>query len=80
MAALTIKNLPDDLYEELKHLAEVHRRSINSEVIVCLEKALRPRKINIEEQVKRVQALRERVQQNQLSPLDIENAINEGRP
>nr|HIL75443.1 Arc family DNA-binding protein [Rhodospirillales bacterium] len=36
MPALTIKNVPDDLYKELKHVAEQHHRSINSEVIVCL--------------------------------------------
>ncbi|HIG07732.1 MAG TPA: DNA-binding protein, partial [Methylococcaceae bacterium] len=29
MPALTIKNVPDDLYKELKHVAEQHHRSIN---------------------------------------------------
>ncbi|MCQ8103334.1 Arc family DNA-binding protein, partial [Methylomonas sp. SURF-2] len=40
MPALTIKNIPDSLYEQLKSAAELHRRSINSEVLVCLEKVL----------------------------------------
>ncbi|MDQ3254247.1 MAG: Arc family DNA-binding protein, partial [Acidobacteriota bacterium] len=34
MATLTIKNLPDDLYQQLKRTAAQHRRSINSEVII----------------------------------------------
>jgi plasmid stability protein len=40
MATLTIKNIPDALYEQLKQSAARHRRSVNSEVIVCLEKVL----------------------------------------
>ena len=40
MPALTIKNIPESLYQQLKNAAELHRRSINSEVIVCLEKNL----------------------------------------
>ncbi len=34
MPALTIKNIPDELYNELKLVAEQHQRNINSEVIV----------------------------------------------
>jgi plasmid stability protein len=40
MPNLTIKNLPQELYELLKRRAADHRRSINGEVIVCLEQAL----------------------------------------
>jgi plasmid stability protein len=40
MATLTIKNIPDAVYEQLKQRAARHRRSINSEIIVCLEKVL----------------------------------------
>ncbi len=36
MPTLNIKNVPDDLYERLKERAEVHRRSINKEAILCL--------------------------------------------
>ncbi|MDP6227489.1 MAG: Arc family DNA-binding protein, partial [Dehalococcoidia bacterium] len=37
MATLTIKNIPDGLCHRLRESAKQHRRSINSEVIVCLE-------------------------------------------
>jgi plasmid stability protein len=40
MATLTIKNLPDPLYARLKARAAEHRRSINSEAILAIERAL----------------------------------------
>lgn len=40
MATLTLKNVPDDLYERLKALAGAHRRSLNQEAIVSLQAAV----------------------------------------
>ncbi|HEX6133129.1 MAG TPA: Arc family DNA-binding protein [Longimicrobiales bacterium] len=40
MASLTIKGIPDELLERLRQRAELHRRSMNSEVIVVLEEGL----------------------------------------
>jgi plasmid stability protein len=40
MATLTIKNLPDALYRRLKAMAAEHRRSINSEAILAVERAV----------------------------------------
>jgi len=37
MPNLTIKGIPDQLYKQLKHRATRNRRSLNSEVIYCLE-------------------------------------------
>jgi plasmid stability protein len=37
---LTLKNVPDDVYERLKAAAEANRRSLNGQAIVCLEAAL----------------------------------------
>jgi plasmid stability protein len=39
MPTLTIKGLPEALYRRLKRRAARHRRSLNSEIIVCLEQA-----------------------------------------
>ena len=44
MATITVKNIPDELYERLKCVAEINRRSINSEIIVCIENAVVGRK------------------------------------
>ena len=43
--SLTLKNIPDALYERLKAAAELHRRSLNSEAIVCLESVLLPNRV-----------------------------------
>ena len=42
---LTLKSIPDEVYERLKASAEVHRRSLNSEAIACLESAFKPEDI-----------------------------------
>ncbi len=39
---ITIKNMPPNLYKKLKARAATHRRSVNREVISCLEKVLNP--------------------------------------
>ena len=39
---LTLKNIPEHVYDRLKWSAQVHRRSLNNEAIVCLETVLAP--------------------------------------
>jgi plasmid stability protein len=43
MASLTLKNLPDELLEDLRKAAEKDRRSLNQEVMHLLTLALRAR-------------------------------------
>ena len=50
---LTLKNIPDVVYDRLKLSAEAHRRSMNSEAIVCLEAALLPAKVTPGERLAR---------------------------
>ena len=40
--SLTLKKIPDTVYQRLKASAGLNRRSLNSEAIVCLEAALLP--------------------------------------
>ncbi len=79
MPALTIKNIPEDLYNELKFAAEQHHRSINSEVIVCLKRTLFPKRISPEERLNIIQTLRSQIPPNDIAPDDIDQAINDGR-
>ena len=37
MASITVRDIPDDIYEGVKKLAARTRRSLNAEVIVALE-------------------------------------------
>ena len=80
MPSLTIKNIPDNLYKELKCVAERHHRSINSEVIVCLKRSLFPKRVSPEDRLERIQALRSEIAPNIITTEDIDDVINEGRP
>ena len=80
MPALTIKNIPDPLYEQLKSAAELHRRSINSEVLVCLEKVLVAKKTNTNDRLQRIEQLRASIKTNIITADDIDQAIENGRP
>ncbi len=80
MPALTIKNIPDALYKELKLVAQQHQRSINSEVIVCLKRVLLPKKISPEDRLKNIQALRSQIPPDVITVEDIARIIDEGRP
>ena len=59
--SLTLKNVPDDVYDRLKWSAETHRRSINSEAIVCLEAVLVPARVSPNERLARARAMREKM-------------------
>lgn len=79
MATLTIKNVPDDLYEKLKAAALTNRRSINSEVIYIIERAVEHRSQNPNEVMNRVRMLREKLD-IYVTEEEINAAKNEGRP
>ena len=80
MATVTLKNIPDELYECLKATAQAHRRSINSELIHCLETILIPRKISAEERLTRLRRVRPQVDPNAVGLDEIQRAIDHGRP
>ena len=79
MATITIKNIPDDLHEALKKKASLQRRSLNSEIIACLEASLRSLPVDVESFLYKTQVLREQVS-GRLSYRDLKNLKNEGRP
>jgi plasmid stability protein len=78
MASLTIENMPDELYEKLKASASAHQRSINSELIYCLETVLMPRKLTVNERIERVRSVRPALAPNAISLDEIEKAIDYG--
>ena len=47
MATITLKNIPDELHLILKDRAKRHGRSLNKEVIVCLEESIAPKPVDI---------------------------------
>jgi plasmid stability protein len=81
MPALTIKNLPDEVYRRLKESARLSRRSLNSEAIVLLERSLGHGRRGTEEALAALRRLHERLQG--LPPLDddfLQEAKRQGRP
>ena len=79
MANLTIKNMPDDLYDQLRRKAMEDRRSMNSEAIFLLEQAVRERPRDTASLLARADALRARAPGVWATDDEIEAAINEGR-
>jgi plasmid stability protein len=79
MATLTIKNIPDELYEQLKQSATRHRRSVNNEVIVCLENVLRSRSVHSATFRSSISALRKNISTVFVTDDDLRAAKDEGR-
>lgn len=80
MATITLKNIPDRLYERLKYFAKLRHRSLNSEVIFILEKSVGLAQEDPEALRQQTKAFRERLgNRGQATSLEIEGAINAGR-
>jgi plasmid stability protein len=76
---LTLKNIPNAVYKRLKVSAEAHRRSLNSEAIVCLESVLFLKPIAVSDRLARARALRAALPQGQFQEEDIHAHKQEGR-
>ena len=81
MPSITIKNIPGDLYDELKRVAQQNRRSLDHEVITLLAERLCLKKMSHEKLLVRARACREMTKELGifLTPDEIESAIDEGR-
>jgi len=80
MPDMTMKSIPTALYERLKRSASLHRRSINSEALVCLEKALAPHAVNPDEFLADLDSLHRSAKIPRLTESILRKARREGRP
>lgn len=80
MPTLTLKNIPEALYERLKQAASIHRRSLNSEILFQLEEALVPRKRDTAALVEMARSVREKTAHYRLAQDELDQARNAGRP
>ena len=76
---LTLKNIPDAVYERLRASAGLNRRSLNSEAIVCLESVLLPSRMTTGEQLQRARELRASLG-FRVTARDLDAFNREGRP
>lgn len=80
MPALTIKGMPDPLYRRLKKRAAEHRRSLNSEILFCLERAVAAETVDSRTALARADALRQRLRVPRLTDARLRKAKAAGRP
>lgn len=79
MPSITVKNIPDEIYDKVRQQAQAHHRSINSEIIACLEQTVQARSISPSDILNEARRLRKKAK-GSLSSKEIEEAINQGRP
>jgi len=79
-ATLTLKNIPDEVYQRLKLSAATHRRSMNSEAIVRLEAALQANRLAPAERLARARALRAGLPIGKFHAATIDAMKRESRP
>lgn len=79
MPTLTIKGLPDPIYERLKAQANAHRRSLNGEIIMCLERAVGATRFDPVAWLADARAFREGLSIEPLTDRDLRAARQTGR-
>ena len=76
---ITIRDIPDEVYEKLKQQAELHQRSINSEVIFYLKQMVRSHRSDPDQVIARAKQLKQQAN-GSLTLKEIQQAIDQGRP
>jgi plasmid stability protein len=79
MPNITLKNIPEELYALLKQSAEVNRRSLNKEIIACIEQAVSSQPLDTEAFLARARSLREAAQAYRLTDEEFDQAKREDR-
>ncbi len=79
MVAVTLKNIPPEVYERIKQSARINRRSINSELLAIIEQAVLPRPLDVTETLERTRRVRELTAPYVVTDEEITRLKNEGR-
>jgi plasmid stability protein len=80
MPVLTIKGMPESLHRRLKERAAEHRRSLNNEILVCLEGAVAVEPADPRAVLARADAIRTRLHLPRLTDARLRAAKASGRP
>jgi len=81
MRAITVKNIPDNLYQRLKQSATENRRSLNSEILVCIERTVQSQKHeSVDDVLARARKLREKNRGYVLTDRKFSEMKTAGRP
>ena len=80
MASLTLKKIPQSLLQQLKAQAARHRRSLNHEVIVCLESLTQSVPIDAERLLAKARQIRQTPKKTRLTDRTLNALKAAGRP
>ena len=76
---ITIRDIPDEVYEKLKQQAKLHHRSINSEAIYYLKRMVQSHRPDPDQIIASAKKLKQQAK-GSLSMEEIQEAIDQGRP
>ncbi len=79
MTTYTVKNIPPTIYEKLKRSAELNRRSINSEIIFCIENTVQSQAVDPELVLRRARKLRSLTEDAPITEDELKMAKEDGR-
>jgi plasmid stability protein len=79
MATITLKNIPEQLHKKIKQRAVQHHRSLNSEIISCLERSLVSSPVDTDTLLARARSFRNRLSVR-LTNKDLTVLKNQDRP
>jgi hypothetical protein len=79
MPAITLKNIPEDLYAKIKKSAELNFRSINSEILFRLKASISQQKPEVNNLLSQIHDINRKIKIPILNDKLISLAKNEGR-
>jgi predicted CopG family antitoxin len=79
MATITVKNIPDDVYELLKENAKENHRSVNSEIIIAIKMAVMRRRVDVDAVLEGARQTRELTAHYVITDEELTKFKNEGR-
>jgi len=80
MVTVTIKNIPEEIYEKIKLQAKANHRSVNSEIISIFEHAIQKRTpMDVKEILERARKVRELTAHYTATEEEIDRWKKEGR-
>ena len=80
MPTITVKNIPPEIYEQLKRAAEISHRSINSEIIACIERSVCSRQMDANQLLANARRLRAQTAAHPITDRQLTRAKTAGRP
>lgn len=79
MANVSLRDVPEELYQQLKQMAEQERRSINQQILILLERSIATREKPLAELWERIDRRREAIYQREGLISDSAQLIAEDR-